>query len=84
VGSLVAQAEEARMGLDAIPDGMVGMALAAAGDETARGLAAEGGIGDAIRAAAGIDGALESCDVIGGTAPRRVADALAAARARLG
>jgi argininosuccinate lyase len=84
VGSLVAQAEEARLGLDAIPDGMVGMALAAAGDETARGLAAEGGIGDAIRAAAGIDGALESCDVIGGTAPRRVADALAAARARLG
>ena len=63
---------------------MVGMALAAAGDETARGLAAEEGIGDAIRVAAGIDGALESCDVIGGTAPTRVAEALAAARSRVG
>jgi argininosuccinate lyase len=84
VGSLVAQAEEAGLGLDEIPDAMVGMALAAAGDEKARGLAAEEGIGDAIRAAAGIDGALESCDVIGGTAPRRVASALAAARRRLG
>jgi argininosuccinate lyase len=84
VGSLVAQAEEAGLGLDEIPDAMVGMALGAAGDETARGLAAEEGIGDAIRAAAGIDGALERCDVIGGTAPTRVADALAAARSRLG
>ncbi len=84
VGSLVAQAEEAAVGLDAIPDGMVGMALAAAGDETARSLASEAGIGDAIRAAAGIDGALESCDVIGGTAPRRVAAALAAARRQVG
>ena len=84
VGSLVAQADEAGLGLDEIPDAMVGMALAAAGDETARGLAAEEGIGDAIRAAAGIDGALESCDVIGGTAPTRVAEALAAARTRLG
>ena len=83
VGSLVAQAEEAGLGLDAIPDGMVGMALAAAGDETARGLAAEEGIGDVLRAAASIDGALASCDVIGGTAPHRVARALEAARSRL-
>ena len=84
VGSLVAQAEEAGLGLEDVPDGMVGMALAAAGDETARSLAAEAGIGDAIRAAAGIDGALEGCDVIGGTAPRRVAAALAAARRQVG
>ena len=34
-------------------------------------------------AAASLDGALASCDVIGGTAPTRVAAALAAARARL-
>ena len=84
VGSLVAQAEEAGLGLEVVPDGMVGMALAAAGDELARTLAEEPGIGDAIRAAASIDGALESCDVTGGTAPGRVAQALAVARRRLG
>jgi argininosuccinate lyase len=83
VGSLVAQAEEAGLGLDEIPDAMLGMALGAAGDETARSLASESGIGDALRAAASIDGALASCDVIGGTAPTRVAEALAAARHRL-
>jgi argininosuccinate lyase len=84
VGSLVAQAEEAGIQLDALPDAMLGMALAAAGDERARELAAVPGIGDELRAAAGIDGALASCDVIGGTAPTRVAEALAAARRRLG
>jgi len=84
VGSLVAQAEEAGLGLDEVPDAMLGMALAAAGDERARALAAEAGIGDELRAAAGIDGALRSCDVIGGTAPARVAQELASARQRLG
>jgi argininosuccinate lyase len=84
VGSLVAQAEEAGLGLDEIPDAMLGMALGAAGDETARSLAAEAGIGDELRAAAAIDGALASCDVVGGTAPGRVAQSLAAARNRLG
>jgi argininosuccinate lyase len=83
VGSLVAQAEEAGIGLEAVPDAMLGMALAAAGDERARELATEPGIGDELRAAAGIDGALASCDVVGGTAPTRVAAALAAARKRL-
>ena len=63
---------------------MIGLALGAAGDTTAAGLAAEPGIGDALREAASIDGALASCDVIGGTAPSRVAAALAAARKRLG
>ena len=84
VGSLVAQAEEAGLGLDDVPDAMVGLALAAAGDDQARSLAEEPGIGDALRAAAGIDGALASCDVTGGTAPRRVAEALDVARRRLG
>jgi argininosuccinate lyase len=83
VGSLVAQAEEAGIGLETVPDGMLGMALAAAGDERARELAADPGIGDELRAAAGIDGALASCDVVGGTAPVRVAEALAVARRRL-
>jgi argininosuccinate lyase len=83
VGSLVAQAEEAQIALDELPDAMLGMALAAAGDERARALAAEPGIGDEMRAAAGIDGALANCDVVGGTAPGRVAEALVAARMRL-
>ena len=83
VGSLVAQAEEAGVGLDDVPDGMVGLALGASGDPTAAALAAEPGIGDALRVAASLDGALASCDVVGGTAPARVAQALAAARARL-
>lgn len=84
VGSLVAQAEEARVGLDAVPDAMIGMALAAAGDAGAAELAAAPGIGDSLREAASVDGALATCDVIGGTAPVRVAVALAAARTRLG
>jgi argininosuccinate lyase len=84
VGSLVAQAEGAGLGLDGVPDVMLGMALAAAGDEKARSLAEEPGIGDELRAAAGIDGALASCDVVGGTAPNRVAQALAMAQERLG
>ena len=83
VGSLVAQAEEAGVGLDDVPDGMIGLALGASGDPIAAALAGESGIGDSLRAAASLDGALASCDVVGGTAPARVAQALAAARARL-
>ena len=83
VGSLVAQAGEAGMRLDAIPDAMIGSALAAGGDPAARDLSSDAGIGDALRSAASIDGALASCDVIGGTAPVRVRAALSAARERL-
>jgi argininosuccinate lyase len=83
VGSLVAQAEEAGVGLDAVDDAMVGLALGASGDPDAQALAEDPAIGDAIRSAAAIDGALASCDVTGGTAPVRVAAALVAARARL-
>ncbi len=84
VGSLVAQAEGAGVGLDEIPDAMIGLALGASGDPAATDLAAEPAIGDELRAAASLDGALASCDVEGGTAPTRVAAALAAARERLG
>jgi argininosuccinate lyase len=83
VGSLVALAEEAGLALDAVDDAMIGMALGASGDPSAARLADEPDTGEALRAAAGIDGALESCDVIGGTAPRRVEAALRAARERL-
>jgi len=83
VGSLVAQAEEAGLRLDEVPDGMIGLALATSGDSGAAALAAEAGIGDSLRAAASVDEALATCDVIGGTAPTRVAEALGRARARL-
>jgi argininosuccinate lyase len=83
VGSLVAQAEGGGIGLDEIPDAMLGLALAASGDPAAAGLAEDPGIGDQLRAAASLDGALASCDVIGGTAPTRVASALEGARRRL-
>jgi hypothetical protein len=62
---------------------MVGMALESAGDDTARDLAIDPGIGDQLRAAADLDSALASCDVVGGTAPGRVAAALTAAQERL-
>jgi len=84
VGSLVAQAEEAGLRLDEVPDSMIGLALGTAGDRAAEDLAADDTIGEVVRGAASVDGALASCDVIGGTAPTRVADALAAARRRLG
>ena len=83
VGSLVAQAEGAGLGLDEVPDGMIGLALGAAGDDTVEALAADPRLGDAIRDAASLEGALASCDVVGGTAPARVAAALRAARGRL-
>ena len=83
VGSLVGQAEAEKLGLDEVPDAMIGLALGAAGDETARQLAQEEGIGDVIRGAASVEGALEAADVVGGTAPSRVAAALASAKQRL-
>jgi hypothetical protein len=63
---------------------MFRLALEASDDPSAKSIADEAGIGDSLRVAASIDGALASCDVIGGTAPTRVAAALATARARLG
>ena len=83
VGSLVAQAEEAGLRLDEVPDPMIGLALGAAGDPAAQSLAADETFGEIVRGAASVDGALAACDVIGGTAPTRVAEALAAARRRL-
>jgi argininosuccinate lyase len=83
VGSLVAQAEEAGLRLEDVPDSMIGLALGASGDAGAQALAADEVIGETMRGAATVDGALASCDVIGGTAPTRVAEALKTARARL-
>ncbi|MFL5668494.1 MAG: argininosuccinate lyase [Chloroflexota bacterium] len=84
VGSLVAEAEAAGLPLDQVSDAMIGLALGAAGDGAAAALAEDPGIGDVLRTAASIEGAIASCDVVGGTAPGRVAPALAAARERIG
>jgi argininosuccinate lyase len=83
VGSLVAQAEEAGLVLEDLPDAMIGMALGASGDPATAALAADPGIGDTLRAASSVDAALASCDVLGGTAPSRVEAQLRAARERL-
>jgi argininosuccinate lyase len=83
VGRLVAAAERQGIGLAGIEDSVVAAALAEAGDTTALGLVGDAALPAELRAAATIEAALASCDVIGGTAPGRVAAALAAARARL-
>jgi len=83
VGALVTVADQRGVQLWDLDDDAFGVALAQGGDASAVALAEDRAIGDDLRAAAGIDGALATCDVVGGTAPSRVADALAAARARL-
>jgi len=84
VGGLVGGAEaEHKRTLAALTDEAFRSALDGSDDPVARSLAGEKGIAHALRAAATIEGALESADVVGGTAPTRVAAALEAARARL-
>jgi argininosuccinate lyase len=84
VGSLVGQAERDGVPtLAALPDAAIGDALRGSDDPLARSLGDETGIGEALRAAASVEGSLAAADVVGGTAPKRVAAALSAARARL-
>jgi argininosuccinate lyase len=84
VGRLVAQAEAAGVGLAALDDAAYRSALAESSDPTAAALVADAQLPPSLRAAASVEAALESCDVIGGTAPGRVAEAIAEARRRLG
>jgi argininosuccinate lyase len=83
VGRLVAAAERRGIGLADLEDAAVAAALADADDTTALGLVGDAALASELRAAATIEAALASCDVVGGTAPGRVAAALAAARDRL-
>jgi argininosuccinate lyase len=83
VGRLVAEAERGGVGLEALDDATMMAALAAANDSIALALTGDAELPGQLRSAAALDGALASCDVIGGTAPARVAAALAAAKARL-
>jgi argininosuccinate lyase len=83
VGRLVAAAEAGGLALTELGDGVIVAALAESRDSAVMGLAGDPELPVALREAATLDAALASCDVIGGTAPRRVAAALVAARARL-
>ena len=84
VGRLVGAAEAAGIGLADLDDATLKGTLAGAGEPAAAVLAADPGTPGVLRAAAAVEAALASCDVIGGTAPARVAAAIAAARQRLG
>ena len=84
VGTLVGRAERDKTPtLAGLSDGAIVDALRESDDPTARSLADEPAIAAAVRAAASVEGALTAADVVGGTAPNRVAAALTAARARL-
>jgi hypothetical protein len=83
VGRLVGAAEAAGLALTELGDGMIVAALAESRDSGVMGLAGDAALPGELRAAATLDAALASCDVVGGTAPGRVAAALAAARTRL-
>ena len=84
VGRLVAEAERRGVALADLEDAAIEAALDGARDATASALAGDPGIAGELREAASVEAALASCDVVGGTAPGRVAAALAAARERLG
>ena len=84
VGGLVGGAEAERIpSLAALPVEAYRAALDGSDDPVARSLAREKGVAAALRNAATVEGALAAADVTGGTAPERVALALAEARARL-
>ena len=84
VGTLVAAAEGRGVTLDAVTDDEIASALAGADDSVASDLVGNAEIGAAIRDAAMVEAALAALDVHGGTAPNRVLEQLARARARLG
>ena len=83
VGGLVAAAESAGITLDALPDEAIADALRASDDGLAVRLAEDVAVADRLRRAATVEGALARFDVIGGTAPGRVAAELDRAEARL-
>jgi argininosuccinate lyase len=83
VGRLVRAAEAAGVDLASLDDQALSAALAESDDPVAAELAAESAIGETLRAAATIEGALGRCDVAGGTAPGRVRAELESAARRL-
>jgi argininosuccinate lyase len=84
IGGLVRLAEERGVALRDLDDAAIRGALAESDDDGARTLAARPDLPALLRDALSIDAALARPDVIGGTAPGRVASELARAEARLG
>jgi argininosuccinate lyase len=84
VGALVRLAEERDLPFTGLTDDDLRAALHASDDEAARNLSGEAGVAAELRDAAAIDAALARPDVLGGTAPARVAAELASAARRLG
>ena len=84
VGSLVAIAETRGIGLGEVMDSDIAAALRGVDDAEAGSLIERPDIGDLVRSAASVEGALAASDVLGGTAPKRVRASMAAARDRLG
>ncbi|MGC8634214.1 MAG: argininosuccinate lyase [Candidatus Limnocylindrales bacterium] len=88
-GRLVAEAERRGCRLDELTGDVFVGALGAEDDSDARRLAAEAadervGLASALRDAASLEAAVRRPNVVGGTAPERVREAIAAARQRLG
>jgi len=84
VGALVGRAErDGVRQLANMPPAVLGDLLAASDDPTARALAGDEDASTECLRAATIERSLAAADVIGGTAPGRVAAAIAAVRARL-
>jgi argininosuccinate lyase len=84
LGRLVRRAEELGMPLEALEDAEIHGALGDSEDAVARTVAQRPDIAGNLRAAMSVDAALARPDVIGGTAPARVAAELALAASRLG
>jgi argininosuccinate lyase len=83
VGSLVAAAESAGVDLTELDDATIRRTFESSEDDAAIALAGDRAIGPELRGAAGIESALASADVVGGTAPSRVAQAIEEAKRRL-
>jgi len=84
VGAVVRRQEKAgATGLDRTPDEVWGAALAEADDPVAVALAADPAVPERLRRAATVEASLARADVVGGTAPGRVAAELSRARERL-
>jgi len=83
VGSVVKSIERTGRTLERTEDGVWRGALAGSADPKAQDLATDAGLPAHLRRAATVEAALARPDVVGGTAPGRVAAALAAARQRL-
>ncbi len=84
VGALVRTAEGRGIALSALADAEIAAALAGSEDPRSQALAQEPTVPADLRAASTIEAALARPDLIGGTAPERVAAELAEAARRLG